>query len=65
MTELIDSIKLIKAYAWERHWKAQITAARDDELRVMIRDRVNGTLFTILVSCYRSKYPLRAQSLRL
>ncbi|CED85003.1 Multidrug resistance-associated protein/mitoxantrone resistance protein, ABC superfamily [Phaffia rhodozyma] len=48
--ELVDAIKFIKFFAWERQWNKRVTDARQVELNVMIRARINATLFQILWS---------------
>ena len=49
MNELIGAIKFIKFFAWERQWTGRVIEAREEELRVMIKDRINGIYFSILV----------------
>ncbi|CDZ98657.1 multidrug resistance-associated abc transporter [Phaffia rhodozyma] len=48
MNELIGAIKFIKFFAWEKQWTKRVTDIRQEELNVMVRDRVNSIYFTIL-----------------
>ncbi|PWN50944.1 P-loop containing nucleoside triphosphate hydrolase protein [Violaceomyces palustris] len=49
--ELIQSIKFIKFFAWEKGWEERVLSARKRELRWMIKSGINGimsmTLWTL------------------
>ncbi|KIO27861.1 hypothetical protein M407DRAFT_22914 [Tulasnella calospora MUT 4182] len=48
INELIGGIKFIKFFAWEPQWIKRTLDARDDELKWLIKDRINSTLFSLL-----------------
>ncbi|KAJ6593236.1 multidrug resistance-associated ABC transporter [Mycena capillaripes] len=42
LTELINSIKIIKFFAWEKRWIDRVLKARNEEMKWMVKARVNG-----------------------
>ncbi|KAG8994024.1 hypothetical protein FRB90_000542, partial [Tulasnella sp. 427] len=48
LNELIGGIKFIKFFAWEPQWIKRTLNARDYELKWLIKDRINSTLFSLL-----------------
>ncbi|KAG8974080.1 hypothetical protein FRC05_007828 [Tulasnella sp. 425] len=48
LNELIGGIKFIKFFAWEPQWIKRTQDARDYELKWLIKDRINSTLFGLL-----------------
>lgn len=48
LNELIGGIRFIKFFAWEPQWIKRSQDARDYELKWLIKDRINSTLFSLL-----------------
>ncbi|KAJ6542743.1 multidrug resistance-associated ABC transporter [Mycena capillaripes] len=46
LNELIGSIKFIKFFAWEKRWIDQAMAARDEEMKWMVKNAINSFVFT-------------------
>ncbi|KAL1409872.1 hypothetical protein Q8F55_003871 [Vanrija albida] len=48
MSELINAITFIKFFAWTEKWKTRVTNARKEEMRQLVRNALNGGLFTLI-----------------
>ncbi|KAJ7655558.1 hypothetical protein DFH06DRAFT_1200413 [Mycena polygramma] len=48
LTELIGSVKFIKFFAWEQQWIDRALKARNEEMKWMIKARINGVGFYCL-----------------
>ncbi|KAJ7057932.1 hypothetical protein C8F01DRAFT_1255822 [Mycena amicta] len=48
LTELIGAIKFVKFFAWEERWIDRALTARGNELKWMVKARINGVGFYIL-----------------
>lgn len=48
MNELINAIKFIKFFAWTRQWESKVTDARNAEMKIMVEDRINSLIFSLL-----------------
>ncbi|KAF7297249.1 hypothetical protein MIND_00958000 [Mycena indigotica] len=48
LTELIGAIKFIKFFAWEERWIDRALAARSNEIKWMVKARINGVGFYLL-----------------
>ncbi|TFK72661.1 hypothetical protein BDN72DRAFT_876371 [Pluteus cervinus] len=50
VAEMIAAIKPIKFFAWEDHWISRVMKAREEELRWMVKGRLNSVNFQLLWS---------------
>ncbi|KAL1733355.1 hypothetical protein EV714DRAFT_246810 [Schizophyllum commune] len=48
LNELISAIKFIKFFAWESRWIERTMAAREYEMRWMVKSRINSVMFYML-----------------
>ncbi|KAL1748165.1 hypothetical protein HDZ31DRAFT_30137 [Schizophyllum fasciatum] len=48
LNEVIGAIKFIKFFAWESRWIERSMAARDYEMRWMVKSRINSVMFYML-----------------
>ncbi|KAK7005882.1 hypothetical protein R3P38DRAFT_3040178 [Favolaschia claudopus] len=48
LTELIGAVKIIKFFAWERRWIDRALEAREEELRLLRKGRINEIGFSFL-----------------
>ena len=48
LNELIMAVKFIKFFAWEDQWIAKAMDARKNELRWLIKSRINSIMFQVL-----------------
>ncbi|XP_036402430.1 canalicular multispecific organic anion transporter 1-like [Megalops cyprinoides] len=51
MNEILNSIKILKLYAWEPSYEAQVQAIREEELRVMRKFAYLSSVSTFIFSC--------------
>ncbi|KXN85925.1 ATP-dependent bile acid permease [Leucoagaricus sp. SymC.cos] len=51
LNELIGAVKFIKFFAWEDRWIDRAMDARQNELRWMVKARLNSVMFYFLWSC--------------
>ena len=50
MHEILEGMKLLKLYAWEPSFAAQISAIREREIRVLKKNAVFTAVFTLMLS---------------
>ncbi|KAF9526193.1 multidrug resistance-associated ABC transporter [Crepidotus variabilis] len=51
LNELIGAVKFIKFFAWEERWIQRALDAREDEMKWMVKARVNSVMFYMLWTC--------------
>ncbi|KDE05641.1 hypothetical protein MVLG_04012 [Microbotryum lychnidis-dioicae p1A1 Lamole] len=58
LQELISAIRSIKFFGWSRAWSAKVGQKRNDELAMMIRERINDQWFLALSLCGTAIVPI-------
>lgn len=48
LNELIGAVKFIKFFAWEGRWIQRALDAREEEMKWMVKARINSVMFSFL-----------------
>jgi ABC-type multidrug transport system fused ATPase/permease subunit len=48
LAELLGGLKIVKFAGWEDRWIERVMKAREEEMRWMVKSRMNSVLFTLL-----------------
>ncbi|TFK37295.1 multidrug resistance-associated ABC transporter [Crucibulum laeve] len=51
LNELIGAVKFIKFFAWEERWIGRALDARENEMKWMVKARINSVMFYLLWTC--------------